>query len=187
MLTEFDARLFKFAEKSLRMHLYDAGVPTVLGLVDEDGDGYIDEPVFDINLDGVVDEADRVDLDGDGKVGNTSLKLADYIDSPAAKSGIAHPTCTVNVNRVRPPKYFKVVNNTTEAGVPKAVYSVFNTSGADISDGGWYRDAGEADTMGGFFGTTRFIYGEGEGEYLLGTDKTQTVSASFKFTDEYYE
>ena len=187
MLTEFDARLFKFAEKSLRMHLYDAGVPTVLGLVDEDGDGYIDEPLFDVNLDGVVDEADRFDLDGDGKVGNTSLKLADYIDSPAAKSGIAHPTCTVNVNRVRPPRYFKVINNTTDSGIPKAIYTVFDTSGAGISDGGWYRGACEPDTMGGFFGATKFIYGSGEDEYILGTDKDQKLTKSFRFNDEYYE
>ena len=165
------------------MHLYDSGEKCVFACIDEDGDGYIDEPIFDINKDGVIDEYDRVDLDGDGKVGNTSLKYDDYIDTPDYRRGITHPTCTVNLNSVRPPRYLKVINNTNAKGECICTYTVKDTSGEGISDGGWYRDASAPDSMGGFFGSTEFIYGEGES--FIGTDNKNSVTESFFFKKEY--
>ena len=133
---------------------------------------------------------------GDGKIGNTSLKYDEYMNAPDVVEGgvhrpvfwrgAIHPTCTANLNKVRPPKYFKVLNNKTEDGEIIAKYVVKDTSGEGISDGGWYRDTEASDTMGGFFGGTRFVFGEGEGDFLLGTDNGQTATESFEFTKDYY-
>ena len=61
-----------------------------------------------------------------------------------------------------------------------------DTSLEGISDGGWYRCEGDADTLGGFFGTTEFIYGEGEGESFVGTRDKGDISETFDFVTEYY-
>ena len=91
-----------------------------------------------------------------------------------------HPNSTVNLNKVRPPSYFKVLNNENENGEVFCVYMVENTAG--ISDGGWHRDANTPDTMGGYFGNTRFYYGEGEDDYFFGSDHSnQTITKTFKF------
>ena len=185
------ARLFKFSPSSERMHLDDAKVPSIFSVVDYDGDGYIDEPRFISDEDGTFYPAR--DLDGDGKVGNTSLKYDEYMNAPTylrggvaihpSVNGATHPTCTANLNKTRPPKYFKVVNNIGENGEPVCKYVVKDTSGEGISDGGWYRDTDTPDTMGGFFGGTKFIYGEGEEDYVLGT--ADNTIESFVFTKEY--
>ena len=154
----------------------------ILAVVDEDNDGYIDEPRFDINRDGVIDERDILDLDGDGKAGNTSLRYDDYYGTAKFKCGILHPTTTVNVNPVKPPRYFKVVNNIGPCGKPYCVYHVPNTADEGISDGGWYRAEAAPDTFGGFLGNTKFIYGTGEDEYFIGTKKKfEFETISFKF------
>jgi hypothetical protein len=168
-------------EDAKRMHLNDCGLPSRFCVLDEDGDGYIDEPLVDINRDGKYDEKDRVDLDGDGKIGNTSLRYADYCDENGApnKTEAVHPTCTANLNIVKPPKYIKVVNNKSGA-----VYVATDTSGEGVSDGAWYDDE---ERFGGFYGDTKFIYGEGEGDFFVGPDKNQTKTDSFLFVNEYYK
>ena len=181
----YEAKLFLYRENAKRMHLPDAGVKCILGVVDEDGDGYIDEPLFDVNRDGKIDELDKIDLDGDGRVGNTSLKYDDYFGTENYRRGIEHPTCTVNVNPVRPPEYLKIINNTREDGSAICRYVIKDTSGMGISDGAWYRTESEPDTMGGFFGATKFIYGEGESECFVGTCGKDSESETFVFTKEF--
>ena len=179
----YEVNLMLFRKDAECMHLSDAKKPMILGVVDEDGDGYIDEPLIDVNRDGIIDELDRVDLDGDGRIGNTSLKYEDYVNHPEyGRRGVPHPTCTANVNYVTPPKYVKVVNNVNPDGTVKCCYALKDTSLEGLSDGGWYRGADEPDTMGGFFGKTEFIY---DGGSFVGTDKDQTVTKSFRFKEEY--
>ena len=60
-----------------------------------------------------------------------------------------------------------------------------DTSGEGISDGGWYRAANEPDTMGGFFGGTKFFYGDDD--YVIGTADNAAVGESFVFVKEYDE
>ena len=184
------AHIFKFRQNAGCMHLDDAKINSVFACLDEDGDGYIDEPRFLCEADGTLSEP--VDLDGDGKIGNTSLKFADHFDfeTQIGKarhcSGIVHPTCTANLNKTRPPQYFKVLNNTDSEGRCVCNYIFKNTADEGISDGGWYRGENEPDTMGGFFGGTKFVYGEGEGDFFVGPDKNQKKTESFVFVDEYY-
>ena len=178
------AHIFKFKPFSSRMHLDDANIKSVFACIDEDGDGYIDEPKFLCESDGSFYPAR--DLDGDGKVGNTSLKYAEYFGVGNYKHGIIHPTCTVNLNKTRPPQYFKILNNTDSEGRCVCHYQFKNTADDGISDGGWYRAENEPDTMGGFFGGTKFVYGEGENDFFVGPDKNQEKTESFVFVDEYY-
>jgi hypothetical protein len=168
------------SEDAKRMHLNDCGLPSRFCVLDEDGDGYVDEPLVDINRDGRHDEKDRIDLDGDGKIGNTSLRYADYCDENGEpnKTEAVHPTSTANLNIVKPPKYIKVVNNKSGA-----VYVASDTSGDGISDGDWW-DKNE--TYGGFFGDTKFIYGEGENEFFIGT-AGKDPSGTFCFAEYYYK
>ena len=181
----FKARLFKFTTNSARMHLDDSEVKAIFAVVDADGDGYVDEPRFISDTDGTF--YPQTDLDGDGKIGNTSLKYEDYINDPNFRKGAFHPTCTANLNKVRPPKYFKVINNTDENGEVVCNYIVKDTSGEGISDGGWHRADNTPDTMGGFFGGTKFIYGEGNDDYVIGTADKESSGGTFLFTEEYYE
>ena len=39
--------------------------------------------------------------------------------------------------------------------------------------------------MGGFFGTTEFIYGTGAEESFIGTNNKNGISKTFAFADEY--
>lgn len=173
----YKLHLFRFCENAKRMHLSDAGTPSVYAVIDADGDGYIDEPRMDRDLDGKIDPP--CDLDGDGKIGNTSLRYEDYVNTEFARSGIGHPTSTVNLNVVKPPRYFKVINN-----VGGYKYQIMDTSLEGISDGGWYRCAGDADTLGGFFGGTKFIFENGES--FVGTNGKNGITDTFDFTREYY-
>jgi len=189
----YEARLFKFISNFTNRHLDDAKIPAVFAVVDEDGDGYIDEPRFISDTDGTFYPAR--DLDGDGKVGNTSLSYDEYMNAPpminagivrpSHLNGAIHPTCTVNLNKSRPPKYFAVLNNKNENGEVVCKYVVRDTSVDGVSDGGWYRGAGEPDTMGGYFGGTRFVYGEGEDESFVGTKDKNGICDTFVFTEEY--
>ena len=101
--------------------------------------------------------------------------------------GIYHPSCTRNLNVVKPPQYVKIINNDGVDGTGGYVYNVVNTSGQGISDGGWNRDKSTADTMGGFFGNTKFIYGSGEDDFFYGSNhEGQKKTPTFKFTSKYY-
>ena len=157
---------------------------------DTDGDGFIDEPRFDVNRDGKVDKSDLIDLDGDGNVGNTSVSYTDrsgWIPKQQeagynAKLGVNHPSCTKNVNLTKPPSYIKIINNDGVGGAGGYIYIVPDTSGMGISDGGWNRDASAPDTMGGFFGNTKFIYGDGTEDFFHGTNYVlQNVTKTFRF------
>ena len=179
----FKVHLFRFTRGSERMHLDNAGIPGIFAVSDKDGDGFIDEPRFISEVDGTF--LPQTDLDGDGKIGNTYLRYADYIVNPRYKAGAVHPTCLANLNKTRPPKYFKVINNKDENGEFFASYIVKDTSDINVSDGGWYRDMDSPDTMGGFFGGTKFIYGDGHDDYVIGTADKQNVGGGITFLNEY--
>jgi hypothetical protein len=158
--------------------------PITLDYRDADGDGFIDEPLFDINMDGTIDEKDVVDLDGNGKVGNTDLAYDDFKDDPEKTQwkGYNHPNCTVNVNVTKPPQYIKVINNDGVNGSGGYVYYIRNTATTGYSDGGWNREPGVQDTFGGFFGNTKFYYGTGENDYFHGSNfPSQNKTTTFKF------
>ena len=182
--------LFPFREGWTKMHLSDAGVPSIFAVIDDDGDGYIDEPRFLLDAKGTLSEP--IDLDGDGKIGNTSLKYSDYFDdkatikNPTHWRGVEHPTCTANLNMCAPPAYFKVINNKNKDGETICHYHLMDTSKEGISDGGWYRDADAPDSLGGYFGGTKFIYGDGEKDFFVGTKNTPTETDTFVFDSEYY-
>ena len=188
---EYNVNLFRFTPNSDKMHLDEASANAIFAVNDDDGDGYIDEPRFISDEDGTLYPAR--DLDGDGRIGNTSLKYDEYMNAPsylrggvstaAHISGAIHPTCKTNLNKTRPPRYFRVVNNERPNGEVYGKYLVKDTVGE--SDGGWYRDADTPDTMGGFFGGTEFIYGVDDGERFIGTENKNQVTKTFYFKKEY--
>ena len=159
----------------------DVGINITLDYKDEDGDGKIDEPLIDYNLDGFINDLDRVDLDGNGVIGNTDLPYNDpsYEDMTDREiwGGFKHPNCSFNTNIIKPPAYLKIINN--NGGY---VLRIPRTDNLGVSDGGWNRDADAADSYGGFFGNTKFIFGEGENDYLVGTnDPRKNETTTFKF------
>lgn len=160
----FALNLTTFA--SSRMHLKESGTSAIIAIADLNEDGYVDEPVFDSNLNGKIDGLDPVDLDGNGKAGETDLVYDDIIkqySGTAYREGRLLPT-KYNICIVKPPEYVKIINN--NRGYK---FKVFDTSPDGISDGGWYRDASAPDTMGGFYGGTKFYYGNGANDYFVGT------------------
>ena len=178
----YKANFFYFRESAAKMHLKDSLTPAVFPVTDNDGDGYLDEPRF---IDMETGELSPVcDLDGDGKVGNTSLVMEECLKVEKFRHGISHPTCKVNLNITKPPRYIKVLNNKNENGETVCHFTVMDTSGKGISDGGWYRPEGSPDTMGGFFGCTEFVYGEGES--FVGTENKDGITDTFVFQKDYY-
>jgi len=140
-----------------KMHLLTSHTEAYYSVEDKDGDGFVDEPVFDINLDGVVDPPR--DTDGNGEDKNTSISYTDIVESGEDyDSGVPSGTY-VNFNRVRPPEYIKITDN--PGGY---VYVMPRTSGEGISDGDYYD---RTESYGGFFGDTKFYYSEEE--FFLGT------------------
>ena len=161
-----------------KMHLAgDIGVNTIFDYVDANGDGFIDELKGDFDRDGVIDPIG--DMDNNGVEGQTSININDqstwHSSSTSATydetvRGITHPTCTVNVNPVKPPSYFKVINNDGVDGKGCYTFNIPITT---------YKENGKNYT--GFFGETKFIYGDGENDFFIGTDhqmqkKTKTFS-----------
>ena len=134
----------------------------IYSVEDKDEDGYIDVP----------------DYDGDGVWGNTewlySEKKAelgsDYIDGyqPIPSPKPTEFTTVLNLNRVTPPEYVKILGN---AGGYK--YLARDTSLAHphlpgnvhIESGGYH---GVAENYKGFYGSTKFYYGSGENDFYQG-------------------
>lgn len=158
--------------KTSKRHLQESHTPPYFAPIDSDKDGFIDEPIIDADLDGILDKG--LDLDGDGKIGNTSI---DYASSSKSTSGIKHTGSYVNLNIVIPPEYIKIVGNDGVGGNGGYVYLITDTSGGGISDGGYYDDV---ESLGGFYGDTKFYYSDTE--YFLGSAHTdQTETTTFKF------
>ncbi|MBO7304201.1 MAG: hypothetical protein J6V09_03180 [Clostridia bacterium] len=109
----------------------------------------------------------KIDADGDGFVDGTDILYDGIPDS----TGIIYEGSNENLNPVKPPEYVKICGN--GAGF---AFAVPKTAGCGVSDGGYYN---AADNFGGFFGGTKFYYGDGEDDYYLGTDHTDTEI--FKF------
>ncbi len=145
------------------------------------GNGFIDEPAMDRDLDGVIDPP--IDLDGNGIAGNTSFSYQEALKSPSYDSGVVS-TVKINLNMIRPPEFIKILNNDGHDGNGGYVYVVNNT-GANandpvkrVSNGGYW---GVEENWGGFFGSTKFYYSETE--YFQGPnnpDQTKTTTFAFR-------
>ena len=61
------------------------------------------------------------------------------------------------------------------------MFTVPNTAGYNVSDGGYYDNV---ENYGGFFGDTKFRYGDGENDYYLGTDYVGENTNTFKFIEQ---
>ena len=98
------------------------------------------------------------------------------------RRGVYHPTLEINLNPVKPPSFIKIINNDGVDGQGCYSFIIPYTADSGVSDGGWYRDENTPDNMGGFFGRTKFIYGEGENDYFIGTfSANHKISPTFKF------
>lgn len=153
-------------EQYTKMHLKESHENPIYSVEDKDGDGYIDEPFIDRDLDGKIDPP--FDYDGNGDPYNTAYPIEEIkaVLGDDVKRGYIETESTANFNITVPPQYIKIVGNDGIDGSGGYVYYVTDTSGMGISDGGYYAD----ETYGGFYGGTRFIWGEGENDYIIGTD-----------------
>ena len=147
-----------------RMHLATSHKLAYYSIEDKDGDGYIDEPHLDIDLDGKID-APR-DSDGDGNNENISILYEEYAEQISAYEGGITIGTYANFNKVRPPSSIKLLDN--DNGY---IFVVPDTSGQNISDGGYYDNT---ESFGGFFGDTKFYYTETD--FYLGTNHKKTNS-----------
>lgn len=149
-----------------KMHLSESHESPIYSVVDTDGDGLIDEPLIDRDLDGRIDPP--FDYDGDGNPNNTAYGYEEMMKvlGENVRHGIPEPSTYANFNITVPPSYVKIVGNDGVNGAGGYVFYVTDTSGYGISDGGYYG----AETDGGFYGGTKFIFGEGEDDYVIGTD-----------------
>ena len=177
--------LVNITNSKMHLHGVDVGVTSYIPYKDADKDGFVDEPLFDINRDGIINDEDDVDLDNNGDKFNTDIKYmteeeytADGSSEKDYQRGVLFSGCTTNVNLTKPPKYVKIINNDGVNGTGGYVFEVKDTSGVGISDGLWYNTV---DSMGGFFGGTTFIYGTGENDYFIGTNDKNGITNTFKF------
>ncbi len=129
-------------------------------------------PYLDLNNDGKVDDLE--DVEYDSKLIYTYQ--GGYTDSSSKK----------NLNPIGPPAYIKITGNDgvddNGDGVPDGgyIFVVTKTHGAaDTYDAGETPEPGVA-TDGGFFGRTKFYYGNGENEYYRGTNHTGTQTFRFE-------
>ncbi len=110
-----------------------------------------------------------VDYDGDGIVDGTDVPY----DKNQLKNNLAGIQLTEsrkNVNKVVPPQYIKITN------AKNYILNVPKTYSAERK----IPDINEKENE-GFFGSTRFIYGDGEDEYYQGTNHENTKF--FKFIE----
>ena len=163
---------------SRRMHLLDSGVDAKFSVLDEDGDGYVDKPKYDRNRDGVINELDNYTIAGQKDANNTGISYNTAISAMGKDThGIEHTyvnkaSVGVNLCIVKPPEYYKVLNNNNNYK-----FVIWDTSGQGISDGMWYSNT---DTMNGFFGGTKFYYGSGQNDYFVGTSSVSSGSCFIK-------
>ena len=145
-----------------KMHLDDAGVNPYIPYNNQYNKNFVDEPIFDTNRDGYIDERDNVDLDKDGDKNSTSIPYVtekEHGNQSEYRNGVCLLGITTNVNITKPPEYYKVLRNDGVDGAGGYKFVAANTAGKGISDGMWYSDT---DTNNGFFGGTKFIYADGE-------------------------
>jgi hypothetical protein len=156
----------------------------------DSGNGWVDEPTYDRDLDGKIDG--HIDLDGNGSIGNTSISYTDIINSGEDYESGVGSTTYVNLNMIRPPEYIKIINNdgVDTDGDGKGdtggyVFKVRNTGvnsddpSRRISNGGYW---GVAENWGGFLGSTKFYYGNGENDYFQGSNyPDQNITTTFLF------
>ncbi len=164
-----------------KMHLDISHKNPIYSIEDRDKDGFIDEPSFDRDGDGVVDGP--IDLDDNQVIGNTRFNYAELYnegkyDGSKNNNGVTDTNSYVNLCRVIPPEYIKIINNDGVNGTGGYRYIIWDTSGNGISDGGYYT---ETETFGGFFGATKFYYSDED--FFLGTghgDQTATTPFTFR-------
>ncbi len=119
-----------------------------------------------------------VDLDGDGLVDGTRVK---YDPSLAREmsSGVAlpedDPDYNKNLNVIAPPEYLRILNN---GGNYKII--VPRTQGSAKAANDLTALPHDVDPDGGFFATTKFIYGDGDGEYYRGTNHNGAKTFEFE-------
>ncbi len=154
-----DVPIYAYGKKirgATEIHLKKTTVEPVYSLEDKDGDGYVDIP----------------DVDGDGVWGNTpwkfdevkaflgrgywrGLKPSDMGYDVMLPDGLYE-----NFSIINPPKFVKVLGN--KGGYK---YYIRNTTAAGISNGMHH---GVEENNKGFFGSTKFYYGDGEEDFYQG-------------------
>jgi len=154
----------KEISKDTMQHLEYCTTDPRYSFEDKDGDKMVDIP----------------DHDGDGVWGNTEWKLADLtegLSSDAVWNGFidtetyADDELRPNFNNVIPPKFVKILGN--DWGYK---YHVANTGAYQddvkkrISNGG---HNGIAENWKGFYGSTKFYYGPGENDFVVGPPTTE--------------
>ncbi len=151
------------------MHLSESHKVAYYSVEDKDGDGYIDEPCLDVDLDGIIDPPR--DIDGNGDDENTSVLYSNYAEKLSEYESGVSSEIYVNFNRIKPPEYIKITEN--PGGY---VYVMPDTSGANIPDGNYYD---EVESYGGFFGDTKFYYTDTD--CFIGTgNKNQSTHFIFR-------
>ena len=154
----FEVNVAISVTKDSAMHLESSHTDTLLAVSDLDGDGFVDEPTFDLDLDGTLD---AIDIDGNGIIGNASVDYQSLINGEdEIKNGYALEGIRININRVRPPRVISITNSNGY------VYVVPDTSIYRVSDGFFWD---KTESYGGFYGDTTFIFGEGEEDFFVGT------------------
>ena len=145
----------------------------------------IKPPVYPYE-DSLVEEGrDPIDSGGDGYVDHTNTVYDKNLVS--ANQGGIEGTGNKNLNPIKPPEIIKITGNdgvdADKDGIADGgyVFTVPNTAGYNVSDGGYYDNV---ENYGGFFGDTKFRYGDGENDYYLGTDYVGENTNTFKFIEQ---